>query len=504
MAAIEDQVESLNISEEDVDAVNALSYRGYFRIYEENGKAYSECLVENCPKKKLAGKQKYNLERHLGGVHKINTFKIEKKLPTNAEISLKIKMSPATIYRAWIESVAVNGRIIGCMNDSGTKLLLDPYVEAFEKAGVKIDVSIPTLKSYLTKYADTVKSEIRKEVEGIIIHVKLDLASRMRKSILGVNIQYMKDDKIVVRTLSMLQTNSSHTGEYICSLLMQILDEFNIKYSQVHTITTDNGKNVVKSVELFRAVENADLMDDTWDELNILFDEENENNSNDEDENGADDEDVNEMERIVNNAISIFEAKSEILTAIKCAAHTVQLVVQGGLKNTDYAKKLLRKCRRIVRTLLNPNMMNLIRQQNLNSPKIDCLTRWSSTYYMLERLVYLKEFYEQVISFMPSNCKLNDADWQALDGILSTLKLFESLTKKLQAVQFTVSDFYAAWVELKCELESFVGIALVDNILDEMRKREKEFLQNDVVYSCVYIDARYQVLLSAGNSCSLV
>lgn len=94
---------------------------------------------------------------------------------------------------------------------------------------------------------------------------------------------------------------------------------------------------------------------------------------------------------------------------------------------------------------------------------------------------------------------MTEAEWQELELILSILKLFESLTKKLQAVQFTVSDFYASWIELKCEIESLAGIELVDNILTQIKFREEDFLQNDVIYSCVYLDARYQVLLNAGN-----
>lgn len=496
MASIQNQMEELNISDNDADA---LDFRAYFRFINENGKQYSECLLENCPKKKLAGKQKYNCERHLRTVHKFTNFNIKKTMSPQSDLVLKLKMSPANIYRAYVESVAVNGRIIGCLNDSGTRLLLDPLLHAFELKGVKVDVSIPTLKSYLSKYADEVKSEIRSELKNKIIHVKLDMARHQRKSILGVNIQYMKDDQIVVRTLTMLQTNNSHTGEYICSLLMQILDDFNIKYSQVHTITTDNGRNVLKSVNLFRAVEDADLLDRTFDddeELNRLFGEENGVN---EDENSEESESFDDMERIVNSAVDLFDVKNAIMTAIKCAAHTVQLVVNVSLNKTNYAKKLITKCRRIVRSLLNPNMYNLIKQQRLRCPIIDCLTRWSSTYYMLERLLHLKEFYKSVVSFLPANCKLDDEEWQALETLLNILKSFESLTKKLQAVQFTVSDFYASWIELKCDLDVMKGIELVHNILLQMEIREKEFLQNDVVYGCVYLDPRYRVLLSSGN-----
>lgn len=86
---------------------------------------------------------------------------------------------------------------------------------------------------------------------------------------------------------------------------------------------------------------------------------------------------------------------------------------------------------------------------------------------MLERLVELKDFYVSMISFMPNKCKMNESDWHNLEGILKILHLFESLTLKLQAVNFTVSDFYAAWQELKLEMESLAGADLVDKWMFE-------------------------------------
>lgn len=499
MASIHNQMETLNDSHD--DAARAGDYRTYFRVVVENGKTFSECLVENCSKKRLAGKQKNNCERHLRLIHKMVNFMAQKTMTTDAEITLKIKMSPATIYRSWVERVAVNGRTIGCMEDSGSKLLTDPLLKAFELAGVRVDVSIPTLKTYLDKYAEEVKSKIREEVKDTIVHVKLDLARRLRRSILGVNIQFMKNDKIVVRTLCMKETNSSHTGEYICALVMDALDSFGIKYSQVHTITSDNGANVLKAGELFCGAQSIDFLNQSLSDLELdeLFrplnvDDETEDSSNDKESEEAD-----AIEANVNSAISLLAAKTEIMTVIRCAAHILQLIVTIALSKTDYAKKLIKKCRRIVKELFKAAMAKLLKQQNRKAPIIDCATRWSSTYYMLERLLELKDFIVSVESFMPAGCKMTENDWRTLEAILCILKFFESLTKKLQAVQYTVSDFYAAWTELKIEMENMAGIELVDNILTEMRHREKDLLENDVVYGCVYLDPRFKILLNAGN-----
>lgn len=236
-------------------------------------------------------------------------------------------------------------------------------------------------------------------------------------------------------------------------------------------------------------MENDDLFANDNFELNDFFSDEcaHDNNSNntseDAEENDDGEESNDEDQASLNVAIELFETKTKILNGIRCAAHTLQLVINTALKATDYAKKLIPKCRRIVKSLLAPNMLNLIRQQNLKYPKIDCSTRWSSTYYMLTRLVELKDFYVSMISFMPANCKMNESDWHNLEGVLQILRLFESFTQKLQAVNFAVADFYGAWQELKIEMEMLTGVELVDNILIQMDVGESDMIRNDIVYS---------------------
>lgn len=498
-ASIEKELQQLTVVDEtDEHDVVALDCRTFFRTYTENGKTFSECLVENCRKKKLCGKQKFNMERHLTTIHQMKFHNPATAFPKK-EMILKIRMSPAKLFRAYVCSLSVDGRPLASVNDVGMRMLVDPMLDAFKEAKVHLNLSVPTVKRYLFRYTDAVKTEIRNEIGDSIVHVKLDLATRMKKSILGVNVQFMKDDKIVVRTLSMLQTESAHTGEYLCALLMQILDEYCIKYSQVHTITTDNGKNVLKAVQLFGEMESTDFFGDDGPDLNAMFDDENTitNSTSDSDENQPVCED-DSIEANLDEALSLFREKTSILNGIRCAAHTLQLVLNVAMRETDYVKKLIAKCREIVKTLLTPSMLNLIRQQKLKQPKIDCLTRWSSTFYMLERLVELKHFYSSMISFMPASCTMTDSDWLNLDGILRILRHFESATKKLQADNFTVADFYCTWQELKMEMQSLSGVEFVDKILAQMEIRESDMMRNGIVYSCVFMDPRYRILLSEG------
>lgn len=409
---------STNTTDDDADKTDELNCRTFFRTYMENGKKMSECLIKDCSRK-LSGNSKANLEWHLTKIHKFKFKSAPSELP-NSEVTLKIRMNPATVYRAYIHSWTLDGRPLASVNEDGMKLLMGPVFEAFEATNIHLDLSIPRLKQYLVKYAEAVKSEIKKEVQDNIVHVELDLARRQRKSVLGINVQYTKDDEIVVRTLCMKQTNGSHTGEYICTLLVQTLDHYNIKYSQVHSITTDNGRNVLKSVQLFSELESAETFFDDADGLNELFSESDDNNNNVDNDADESEGTIDDGQLALDRAVEMFEMRTKSLNGIRCAAHTLQLVINTAIKKTDYANKLLSKCRHVVNSFLAPNMLNLIRQQNLRSPITDCLTRWSSTFYMLERLVELKNFYLSMITFIPAGGRLNDSDWHTTWTVFCT------------------------------------------------------------------------------------
>lgn len=120
MAAIVNQMEGLTLDEESHsdDEVDTMDCRTFFRSYKENKKFFSECLVANCRKKKLAGKQKFNLERHLTTMHNMKFVNHVPELPKR-EITLKIKMDPAMVYKAYVENLTVDGRPIVSVNDGG-------------------------------------------------------------------------------------------------------------------------------------------------------------------------------------------------------------------------------------------------------------------------------------------------------------------------------------------------------------------------------------------------
>lgn len=124
---------SLN-SEAATDDSTDLNCRTFFRTYTEAGKCFSQCLIEKCSKR-LSGKSKANLERHLTTVHKMKFANSTPQLPKH-EISLKIQMSPTTVFRAYVHNLTLDGRPLASVNDGGMRMLVDPILQAFKNNNV--------------------------------------------------------------------------------------------------------------------------------------------------------------------------------------------------------------------------------------------------------------------------------------------------------------------------------------------------------------------------------
>lgn len=110
---------------------------------------------------------------------------------------------------------------------------------------------------------------------------------------------------------------------------------------------------------------------------------------------------------------------------------------------------------------------------------------------MLERLKTLKNFCSEV----PREelyCSLTF--WDAIDDLLSSLRPAKICTKKLQAEQLTLSDFFHFWT--KCYLDtSHVQTPLAQQICLFMKNRQNVLMTNATFLSALYLDPRFQLVL---------
>lgn len=88
--------------------------------------------------------------------------------------------------------------------------------------------------------------------------------------------------------------------------------------------------------------------------------------------------------------VNDFPGMSNKIYKIKCAAHTVQLIVRDAMKQSN-AENIIKVCRMAVKFLRKSQIRHELRAAGIPciTPKYDCVTRWSSTYLMVRVLFYL-------------------------------------------------------------------------------------------------------------------
>lgn len=79
-----------------------------------------------------------------------------------------------------------------------------------------------------------------------LISIKIDGASRLSKHYICVNAQYINEDKIQIVNLFMKEFNWRTTSQNLYTLILEILNQYNLSYKNIISLTIDNAANMVK------------------------------------------------------------------------------------------------------------------------------------------------------------------------------------------------------------------------------------------------------------------
>lgn len=365
-----------------------------------------------------------------------------------------------------VNLVTVHGRPFSIIEDLAFKNIISMTGISPREAQ---SLNSHSIKMFVSQAAEIKRSEIAAAIKGRMISLKVDSATRLDRSFFAVNAQYILDGKILVKNLGVTELYARSTAEYLKDKLLYIMRKYCILEQQIYSITTDNGANMIKMTQLLNDGDNDSDEDDTDTEpLEILLN---------------------------NNVYDVDNTEPEIpysVTSIRCAAHTLQLAVNDALQE-DESIHTINEARSVVRKLRTPTMRNMLKASNKNKPLLDVATRWHSTLDMLERLVDLKEYCSQT----PGEALyVSPTTWDALNDLITSLKPAKILTKVLQREQLTIGDFYYHWS--KCYLEtSRLYLPLAQFICKYIKIREKQLMLNPTFVSALYLDPRFNVVLSA-------
>lgn len=296
---------------------------------------------------------------------------MENIIENRAEINISLE----ALLNICVEMITVNGRPFSLFNDSGFKKIFDLLLQLIEKKeGKSYHINKQKIISHLQLIRDEIKNKIIDETRQKLISIQLDIATRNKRAILGINMQYFVDKKKVVRTLAIVPIQERHTGKNLAKLVKGSLAEFNISLLQVYSVTTDNGSNVLLSAEIMDELAEA-IADDIEEDLTIEQVE------------------VEFYQNLLKETEAEFfnnENVPHYIISLACGAHTFQLALEAAIVDSGNTAEVIEKCRTIMKKLRTPNILRAIKERKLNFPLLDNDTRWTGKYSMVCNMFIIK------------------------------------------------------------------------------------------------------------------
>ena len=166
-------------------------------------------------------------------------------------------------------------------------------------------------------------------MEHRLVFLKADVTTCRDRFILGVNLQFISDGKVQLRTLAIKELKKNQTGFYLKTVLDEVIERYRIKSNQFYNITTDNGANILKCVRLFSEEDVTERTDNAEQPSRSCWRSDAEELSSDEDDSAT----VNciNVEVFLGNLSSSHTSTSQagnMWKDVRCAAHTLQLAVE--------------------------------------------------------------------------------------------------------------------------------------------------------------------------------
>lgn len=242
---------------EDVWRKNLTKFINCFQVEtQENQGPKLRCKIVGCSR---IYKDKSCAIRHIHANHK-NFYEAIRQNSENikeyddvSKFEIRCKVDPVEIRNACAELICKNALPLSFVEFPAFKRILEPYAKALKLQGYNLVINRVNIKDHIHKMSEDIKAKIKIEVRRKMISLMMDIGSKYNKSILGVSIAYMLNGKMSVRTIAMHVLQFSSTAENIYKIVRKYLADYDIDINQIISVTTDNGKNMIKAVSMLDA-----------------------------------------------------------------------------------------------------------------------------------------------------------------------------------------------------------------------------------------------------------
>lgn len=207
--------------------------RALFEYNKEENK--SECKMCQI---KFTGEHLTNLKRHIEAKHKSFlghlTPSVEKSELPKKKIKISYEIDAESFKSSLVKIITKDGQPLSQLDSEGFREIVDPIFKALNMNSINSHNVMELVSNRIVEF----KNFIKKVVEKRLVSIKLDVATRFDRSILGINLQYLelKNSKleIVVKTLGMKPLPHPHTEEQIQNTALETLAEYGIRQEQIY------------------------------------------------------------------------------------------------------------------------------------------------------------------------------------------------------------------------------------------------------------------------------
>lgn len=405
--------------------------------------------------------------------------KVKKTHRAAEQSNVIVKRAKFDLLDACVRLVTIHGRPFSLLDDEAFRDIINMI------PGQSQQLNAHKVRDVIAEKAISVINEIKAEIKGRVVSLKIDAATCMSRSFLGINMQFIKNNKIQIRTLGVVELFQTHTAEYLKETIVYVCAKFEISMNQIFTVTVDNAANMLKTMRILNENENDINDDEIQDNIddNII---------------GSEIADVLLTNNEIINLNSEEENNNESLSpsvfttrTLRCAAHTLQLAMNDLLKGRKVAE-IVDRARQVVKKLRTPLIKSALLALYDKNAILDCTTRWHSSVDMLERLVQLKDYCNQLDD---KDLKLPSALWTKIDTLLSVLKPAKLATKRLQSEQLILGDVYEIWQRCLIQIQR-VDTEFTNELVHNMKKRQDMLFENEIFLAAIYLDPRFNVILT--------
>lgn len=375
----------------------------------ENDAVQFKCKI--CKKYKC-GKNTSNLVAHIKTSHN-DTFRQHFK-PSEAEFQ-RLKLKRLSLLQSFVEIVTVNMRPFTALSDSGFLKAINNTLIELQQADLGFHTSDRNhheIKEYIAQVAAEIREKIKEEVKGKFLALMMDIGEKYGHSVLGLTITFFIDEVLTERNVGIMDFSKQHNRENIVDDILRCFQRFEINPHQLIAITSDNARNMRAAIKRFDILLETGAIADKIKEIqkdnepdNSLTPPPNEDMLHDPNitrefscveiqaiRMQLDEEErfipvldnTTEEEDLMRSVVSDLSSRTTAIFDIRCAAHTLQLVVRDAFKDL-LLDLLLKAVKSLVKGLHKQTFINEAKANNIlyHIPRLSCNTRWDTEYFMV-------------------------------------------------------------------------------------------------------------------------